>query len=199
MTAPSGTKYPSTYVPRPRSEEIEGRFGQIVIAWGALERELSMSFALVYRMPKMMGMCLAANMGTMAKVDALRSGVGMYKPLISSRLIDAAIKELNAVARLTGDIRTPIAHGQPWRFSEKSCPTNGCDKSDNGGDCWHWLSFRSRSTHSAFLHLYEEADFNETITELDRVTLAWHRSAQAIGRAVRRLSDRDLDDQLTWD
>lgn len=181
----SKMKKPKSYSPRPRSDDIERRMGQLIIAWGALERELDLSFPLILRMQNMLALCVTANLGTMAKLDILRSAVSMYQPLLSERTAKAATKVLNTIADLTGKIRTPIAHGQPWQFSNEP------------DDQWHWLRFQSRGSLKAWKYSYDENDFNDSIQELECATLAWHRSARSIARALRPYSDRALSNRLT--
>jgi hypothetical protein len=118
--------------------------GELMFAWGILERELDLGIAALFGVNPTLATCITANLGTRSKVDMLRSGVSMLKACLGETLTDEALSTLGEIEKLTGAARTPVAHGQPLVF----------DDEDGGG--WYWVRAQART--AAKLTVYNEPE-----------------------------------------
>ena len=118
--------------------------GELIFAWGILERELDLGVAALFNVNPTLATCITANLGTKVKIDMLRSGFSMLKACLGDALAEEAIDTLNEIEKLTGAARTPVAHGQPLVFT------------DEEGSGWVWARQQARA--AAKLSVYDEPE-----------------------------------------
>lgn len=161
--------------------------GELMFAWGILERELDLGFAALFNINPTLATCITANLGTMAKVDMLRAGLSMLKPCLGDELVDEGVYCLKEIGKLTGAARTPVAHGQPLVFG------------DADGSGWHWVRYRARS--DATISVYDTPEshwrYHSVLAMLHAES--WAELVGKIYERIRSLTAQQIDDACSID
>jgi hypothetical protein len=168
------------------SKHLERQIGAFVIAWGVLERELNISFPILFRVDPTLAGCIYSNLGTRAKLDILESGVDCLSLLLGSKHTKLAMKLLGRAGILNTKARNTIAHGIREPFYDEETKTSE----------WILVRLISRKKQSWIKHRENPAHWRRLTKAVLALSKSWHRKNRAMHERLKRFSDLDLQENV---
>jgi hypothetical protein len=171
-------EYPST------SEKLERHIGAFFVAWGVLERELDNGFPVLFRTDPTLACCLYANLGTKAKLDILRSAIGMLAQPLGPALTTRSHDILQSVSNLSDIARNTLAHGQVHSFFDETSNTL----------MWELIRHVARKSHSMVIHPGTARYWGTQQRAVVTLARRWRKCVGAMYLKTKSLSLDDLEE-----
>lgn len=170
----------------PEDPEVSMELGQFMLRWGTLEQQLDSSISGLLGIDPTLGLCIAANLGTKAKLDILNSLIGMYADALEEKLVIDARHILTRISDLSSLYRNTVAHGQPTNFPYL--------------DRDNWILGRYSARKTVSLSVYELSPKKwATVTKsVMYSTRRWCSAFQKICRIISNLTPDELDELYSF-
>jgi hypothetical protein len=162
-------------------DPIARHYGTFIMAWGVLERELNLGFAVVFRVHPHLSSSLCANLGTKGKVDVLQSAISTLEMYLGTRLTAGAHRALAGISD-ESEMRNTLAHGQPEVF---------IDVSDVG---WELVKHTARKRYSMILYPNTPAFWAARTRNCVRLAKRWRKHVVRIHRKLIPLTPEQIED-----
>jgi hypothetical protein len=185
---------PSDYEPLfpPPNEKVEAAVGRFIITCGVLESWLDTGVETLFFIDPHLSDCITANLGTKAKIDMLKSGIGMHEDLLEPGTIKAARDALTLAGTLSGRYRNTLAHGQPTIVVEEP----GVLERPSGP--WHWARTTAREYLESIGGPMTAKAWHSASNEVVGVVQQWHEALQAIRRELELIDPQVRANSYSW-
>lgn len=126
--------------------------------------------------------CLCSNIGTRAKIDALRSAISMHAPALPKGLCKRADKILLEIAALSSEWRNTLAHGFPADI-----------EFEKGTFEWHWARQSARRQLDFSILEMDPAHWRDATKQVKSAGKKWCSAYQAIWHKLAKLTPAERD------
>lgn len=164
------------------SKHLERQIGAFFIAWGLMERELDVSFNVLFRVDPTLSSCITANVGTKAKIDILASAVGGLSLFLGSRLTKSSHAVLERVRALSEKARNTLAHAQMEYLKDTQTQKPG----------WRLVRNVARKQYSMVTHPTTAEHWRRMTKAVYAAVKAWRAKLNACYRILRVVSEDQL-------
>jgi len=164
------------------SRHLERQIGAFFIAWGLMERELDISFNVLFRIDPTLAACIPANLGTKAKIDVLASAITGVSLFLGGTLTKSSHAVLERVRALSERARNTLAHAQMEYLKDAQTQKRG----------WRLVRNVARKQYSMITHPTTPAYWRRMTKAVYAVVKAWRAKLNACYRILRKLTEEQF-------